>query len=412
MRLSSSLLFCLWAHTAAAAPVPVEISANGGLLRGGKPWFVKGAAGDTRLAEMQACGANSFRTWSTTDLDKLLPEAEARGLTVCAGIWLESECNWFSYHRPADCEKQTRRVLEQVKQYMDSPALLFWGLGNESEGDGTNAAYWQQINRLARAVHELDPHHPTFTAVAGFSPAKKAGVDQYAPALDFIGINTYAALPGLREHLASMHWTRPWVITEYGPRGFWESPRAPWGAPLEQTSSEKAAMLEAAYQKTIAPGGTCLGSYAFLWGHKQEATTTWFGLFTDKGERTASLDVLQRLWTGREPSNRAPEVRQLDFSAARKVVKAGETLTAKVDAADPDRDPISVRWEIQPDLIRRGQEGREIPYQPVSGCIIATSHDGVTLTTPSTPGDYRLFVWVLDGAGNAGTANAPFRVEK
>ena len=181
---------------------------------------------------------------------------------------------------------------------------------------------------------------------------------------------------------------------------------------MEQTSSEKAAMLEAAYHKAIAPGGSCLGSYAFLWGNKQEATATWFGLFTDKGERTAAVDVLQRLWTGKYPSNRAPEVRRLEFFAARKVVKAGEAFTARVDAADPDGDPISVRWEIQSDVVRRGPEGRELPHEPVPGCIIVTSHNEVTIVAPDNPGDYRLFAWVLDGAGNAGTANAPFRVER
>jgi endo-1,4-beta-mannosidase len=51
--------------------------------------------------------------------------------------------------------------------YRNHPALLAWGLGNEVEGDGTNVAFWQQLDRLALLVKELDPAHPTFTAAAG-----------------------------------------------------------------------------------------------------------------------------------------------------------------------------------------------------------------------------------------------------
>jgi hypothetical protein len=34
----------------------------------------------------------------------------------------------------------------------------------------------------------------------------------------------------------------------------------------------------------------------------------------------------------------------------------------------------------------------------------------LTVTAPATAGEYRLFVYVLDGKGHAGTANLPFRV--
>ena len=79
--------------------IPVVLTAAG-MTRGGKPYFVQGVGGDKRLPELAKRGGNSIRTWSTTGLDKILDEAHSLDLTVSAGIWLESECSWFSYKNP------------------------------------------------------------------------------------------------------------------------------------------------------------------------------------------------------------------------------------------------------------------------------------------------------------------------
>ena len=245
MRRAFAPLFLLLvlASDASAEAVAVEIVPGVGITRGGQPYFVKGVAGSGHLDELVGCGGNSIRTWTTDGLDGILDDAQQLGITVCSGIWLEPECSWFSYSNPEQCARQTERVKEIVLRHRDHPALLFWGLGNEAEGDGSNVAYWQQLEVLAKAVKTLDPAHPTFTAVAGLQPPKVLGLNTHTPSLDFVGINTYAALNGLRKYLAEVEWTRPWVVTEYGPRGFWESPRAPWGAPIEQASTEKAQFI-------------------------------------------------------------------------------------------------------------------------------------------------------------------------
>ncbi|MCX6847318.1 MAG: hypothetical protein NTY98_00190, partial [Verrucomicrobia bacterium] len=93
-----------------AAPLPVKVDVKNGMLRGGKPYFVKGAGGEKHLGILAARGGNSLRTWSTDGLDVLLEKAESLGLTISAGIWLESECSWFSYANAEHCAKQTERV--------------------------------------------------------------------------------------------------------------------------------------------------------------------------------------------------------------------------------------------------------------------------------------------------------------
>jgi len=391
------------------AAIPVSVDALTGITRGGNPYFVKGAGGSDHLEQLAARGANSIRTWNTSGLDDILNRAAKLGLTVSAGIWLESECGWFSYQNPAHCDKQAERVRKEVTRYRDHPALLAWGLGNEAEGDGTHSAYWRQIDRLALLVRSLDPAHPTFTAIVGMNPAKAAGMNAHAPHLDYVGINTYGGIFGLRKHLEKIDWKRPWMLTEWGPRGFWESPKSQSGAPLEQTSSEKAEMIRKAYQKVISPDGGCLGSYAFVWGWKFETTATWFGIFTHEGETTSVADALQEAWCGGKPANQAPAVEALRGVPASSV-PAGSSFDASVRATDPDGDPLVWHWAVLPEQQRHNSSARQAMPMSVSGAITNASDDSVSVTVPDKPGIYRLHVWVKDGKGHAATANTPFEV--
>ena len=394
---------------APSTAIPVRVDAATGMTRGGQPYFVKGAGGSGRLEELAARGANSIRTWNTAGLASILDEAEKLGLTVSAGIWLESECSWFSYQNPAHCAKQVERVRKEVILHRDHPALLAWGVGNEAEGDGTNTAYWQQLDRLAQLVKELDPAHPTFTAIAGMNPVKAAGLDTHVPHLDFVGINSYGAIFSLRKHLSKMGWKRPWMLTEWGPQGFWERPKTTFGAPLEQTSSEKAAMLRRAYQSAIFPDGGCLGSYVFLWGWKFEATVTWFGLLTHEGHTTASADALQEMWAGSKPANQAPAIESL-LGVPKSPLEAGGTFDARVDATDPDGDTLAWHWAVLPEAGKH-VPGKRLPMPaPVGTTASEPTCNRVAVTAPDKPGIYRLHAWVSDGMGNAATANVPFEV--
>ena len=391
--------------------VPVKIVPEGGITRGGEPYFIKGAGGTVHLDELTATGGNSIRTWTTNGLGEILDDAARRGLTVCAGIWLEPECNWFSYSKPEHCARQAARVQEEVLKHRDHPALLFWGLGNEAEGDGGNDAYWKQLEVLAKAVKAIDPAHPTFTAVAGLSPQKAAGLNAHTPSLDFVGINTYGALNRLREHLVKVQWTRPWVVSEYGPRGFWESPRTSWDAPLEQTSTEKAGAIRKAYQTTLQPAGACWGGYVFLWGQKQEATSTWFGIFTESGESTATRDVMHELWKGEPSPDHAPEIKGFTSAAAKKEIAPGSEFTAVAEATDADGDPLAWHWSVTAEHAGRDAKGRERVTKPLPEWLIKAEGPTATFLVPTKPGAYRVHLRVTDHRNRAATANFPILVK-
>lgn len=405
------LLFSFATTHAAAEAVPVKIVPGVGITRGGEPYFVKGAAGDKYLDELVAAGGNSFRTWTTNGLGPILEAALQRGLTVCAGIWLEPECSWFSYAKPEHCARQTERVKKEVLQYRDHPALLFWGIGNEAEGDGENAAYWKQLEVLAKAVKESDPAHPTFTAVAGLQPAKVAGLQAHTPSLDFVGINTYGALHALRDYLTKANWTRPWVVTEYGARGFWESPRTTWNAPIEPTSGNKARDIRKGYEAAIKPAGDCWGGYVFLWGQKQEATSTWFGIFTETGEATAVLDLMHELWKGQPPTDHAPDLKSLTSAAAKKEIAAKGEFTAQAEASDADGDPLTYHWTVTPESSGRDNKNKERKTKPLPQCVITAKGPSATFRAPEKPGDYRVHLRVTDSRKRAATGNFPIKVK-
>jgi hypothetical protein len=398
------------AAVSAHAAIPVRVGVDG-MFRGGGPYFVKGAGGSGCMEKLAARGANSIRTWTTKGLAEILDQAHQLGLTVSAGIWLENECGWFSYSNPEHCDKQAERVRKEVMAFRDHPALLAWGIGNEVEGDGTHVAFWHQLDRLALLVKELDPAHPTFTSVAGLSPAKADGLNAHAPNLDFVGINTYGGVVSLRRHLDKIGWKRPWMLTEWGPRGFWESKKSASGAPIEQTSTEKSAMILQGYQKAIFPEGGCLGSYLFVWGWKFEATATWFGVFTHEGETTSVADAVQEAWGAGKPVNHAPSIEPMR-GVPKSTVVAGQSFEVRAAAADPDGDTLAWHWAVLPEHNNPHSNTRPSMPKAVAGTITGTPGDQVRVNAPRQPGVYRLYAWVKDGNGHVATANMPFEVRE
>ena len=254
-------------------------------MRNGKPYFVKGAGGDGSKTLLRDCGGNSFRTWGADNLEPKLAEAQRLGLTVTVGVWLGTR-EYFDYHDAAAVAAQKETVRKAILRYRDSPALLIWALGNEMEvGEQDDADMWAAIEDLAKMAHELDPNHPTMTVVAEIGGDKVAQINAHCPDIDIVGINCYGGGPSVAARYKAAGGVKPYIITEYGPAGVWEQRANAWGAVPEPSSTEKAASYRATYEKSIAGQPLCLGSYAFTWGNKQEATATWFGLLLPDGSR-------------------------------------------------------------------------------------------------------------------------------
>ncbi|MEL7311811.1 MAG: glycoside hydrolase family 2 TIM barrel-domain containing protein [Pseudomonadota bacterium] len=402
--------FAMETATSTAIPVAlIETDSGWQLRRGGEDYFIKGAGGDADIETLATLGANSLRLWGADDIGDTLDAAHKAGLSVTVGIWLGHERHGFDYSDQQQVADQLARVRETVLKYRDHPALLIWSLGNEMEGfeAGDNPKIWEAVNDAAALVKQLDPHHPTMTVTAEIGGARVRYVHEVCDAIDIHGINSYGGAPSLVERLDAAGATKPYILTEFGPRGAWEAPQTSWGAVLEPTSSEKADQYATAYERAIASQpGRALGGYAFTWGHKVEATDTWFGMLLRDGASLASADQMQEIWSGEPATRPAPSISAIELSAPPEL-EPGAKLTAKVDIGGT----AELEWVLYPetgDYLTGGD------YRPaliaVDNAIVEAQENRAVVRVPEEPGFYRLAVYARDGNGKAATANVPIRV--
>jgi hypothetical protein len=400
----------------------VKIVQNGTaftLTRDGEPFYIKGIVGQARLDLAKQFGANSTRTYTSGNASSVLESAKTQCMTALIGFELSKiPTDYAAAQYTAGKRNEVMTVVSALK---DHPALLVWALGNEVNGGADVQAAWQFIGELAQLIHSLDPNHPVITVLAGSGTPTINNVALWATGIDALGINSYGPLMNADADVTRSNFKGPFIVTEWGPTGHWESPNTSWTRPIEQTSGEKATIYQQRYDYIFAHRDHALGSYVFLWGQKQERTPTWYGMFlensTDLGlaaESCPTVDVMDLKWSGAFPANRAPAVAALTLDGKRPIdsvtLTAGQTVQAQVTAIDAEMDTLSFVWEILQEPTQLGTGGAREPRPPRVGTPQKGTTPTLTVTAPATVGEYRLFVYVLDGNGHAGTANFPFRV--
>jgi len=389
------------------------------LLRDDEGFYMEGAVAGGHLDALAAAGANAVRMRPRSET---LDRAAQLGLAAMVNLPVRGERNGMDWDDEEQVAEQQRKVLEVVDSFRAHPAVMMWSVGNELDwippGRPHSPRLWERLNDLARAIREVDPDHLICTVVGtGRFGEKLQQMAQECTDFDLLGINTYGDIAEVAE-LARRHWPKPYVIAEWGPTGHWQVPKTKWGAPIEQTSTEKARTVFDRYTDIIlADPANCLGSFVFYWAEKQETTHTWYGLFRD-GLKTESIDVMTRIWSGAWPENRAPAVLELSVMGADDRanirLEPGQLCEAKVVCYDPDDDPLTLNWDIRPEVeIPEASYagGGEKPAQPIAGLVEESQGTHVRFAAPDEEGPCRLFVQITDGQGNAGYANVPFLVE-
>jgi hypothetical protein len=407
-----------------AGPAKVEIRKEDGgfrLYREGRPYFIKGAVyggdpnGQFPMKDLAARGANSVRASGA----RILDEAQRLGIAVLVNLPMRMESvHKFDYSNPQAVRQQFEEMKKRVMDLKDHPAVLMWAIGNELSVDYKDRNVWNAVNDVAKLIHEVDPNHPALTVIGdgSINGGDIQEILRRAPDLDLLGINYYKGVEEVPAKIRANNWNKPYVVTEWGPSGDWQVARTAWKAAIEESSTEKAQRYLERYQNTMLKDTErCLGSYVFIWQWRQERTHTWYGMFLESGERTESVNVMQYVWTGQWPANRAPRVEGLaidgKLAADNVYLKPGSRHSATLKARDPENDPLTIRWEIMPEVVRGGYAGMgEKRSQPIPGLVQKTGEREIVFAAPEQEGAYRVFVFALDGRGNAATANIPFFV--
>ena len=416
----SLLLACCWsgrvqAETPRPSVVKVEVTSDGfQLIRNSEPFLIKGVGGDRFLPELKTAGGNSIRTWGADKVGPVLDEAQKLGLTVTVGIWLGHERHGFNYNDADQVAQQFDAARKVIETYKDHPAVLLWGIGNEMEGyeNGGNAAIWSAINNIASMAKRIDPNHPTITVVAEIGGDRVKNIHRLCPDIDIVGINSYAGGASIPKRYREAGGKKPYVLTEFGPAGIWEVPKNGWGSAPELTSTEKAESYRAVYQQAVLGNrNQCLGGYAFVWGNKQEASATWFGMLLPDGSRLGAVDALTEVWTGHPPTNRCPTIKALKLEGSDQLEPNG-TVRVTLDAIDPESGPLKVQWILQkePESLGTGGDAEEIP-PTFAEAIIKSNEKSVEVKMPNDGGGYRLFAYVRDNHGGAAVGNVPLFVK-
>jgi len=399
----------------AAAPVSIKsINNQYKLFRYDEPYFIKGAGGKLHFDQIAQYGGNSIRTWGTDNAGAILDEAARLGLTVTLGLWVGHEGHGFDYDNEDAIAKQLERFRQDVLKYKDHPALLMWGVGNEVNMNYSNYKVWDAIEGIAKMISEEDGgRHPIMTVIAGSGKKDIQLIQKKCPHIEVLGINSYAGLVNVPQELDDAAWKKPFIVTEWGPNGYWEVETTTWGAAFEQSSTEKAETYVERYQDLVSKtADNLLGSYVFLWGHKQEATPTWFGLFLEDGKETAAVDAMQFLWNGAWPVNRAPKIKDLTI-LNQSENKSDIHLTAnmdyqfKISLPIPEGNGLTYKWEIL------DGHARELEYDSlVKGMDVVEGPETIAqFNAPEKKGPYRLYVYIYDEHNHAATMNLPFYID-
>lgn len=389
---------------------------------------IRGAGGDGHLSTARSSGADALRTWGLDELPRVLPMAEAKGLRVSAGIWLPHPPSFYENCTDLSADPFWRAELEQyvaaVRVFKNSPAILWWTVGNEMELEtdlfAGNDCVWKRVEWAVQAVKAEDPNHPVGTVLAGCLEPKVRNILRLTPSLEFLGLNSYGddALkvgPDLRD----WGWTKPYALMEFGPSGHWASPTTEWDAYIEESTTEKAVRYSGTCH-TCFEDDMCIGSFAFVWGWKWEKTGTWYNLFNEWDAVTHNVAVdcpncqsevmasLEKCWTGTARRNLPPSIfgvqvdgaalPDLSFVAPQKFA-----MTLEVNATHPlGKDMVAI-WAVTEELVSGAIGGAFEETNPLLHGVWAQDAEGatsaglsVTLNTAmlKTGGMYRLYVFV------------------
>ncbi len=423
LQLAESSQEQLWGERKPAAMSTPAVTGEPGsfaLTVDGQPFYIRGVAynvsGDWRdgklvptrrqlendFAAIRAMGANTIRRYGNSAYDhNILTVAAEHDLKVLFGFWLDHDVNYLT--DDAKLAALEARVLDTVRRYRDHPAVLGWCLGNEVWGmlhhrfaqpylAAVRQAHVQFVEQLAVKIKTIDPHHVVMVAHEHSPQLSGALLDfaRGAPSVDVIGVNSYYQrdIDELHQLLWQADASRPYIISEFGPDGYWHATytrQDARGQFLEAPASIKAMLYAQRWERHVqAHAGVNLGGVAYCWRDRFEGTATWFGLSDLEGQFKPAYYALRQAWTG-QAAPTSPRVIDL-----RAVTGWSQGRDVPLHAVVRDASPrATISWRVHG------------PNFSGHGAALTVSPDDPThalLRLDGAAGTYRVYVRVTEPA--------------
>lgn len=354
--------------------------------------------------------------YDTLNLLETLNKAQELNLAVVVDIPLPSYNSSPEFYEDKVLFFQLHKEVEEiVTKYKDHPALLYWNLGNEIKFPNfyKRTSFFDSYNSLLNLMHELDPNHPISTTFNYPNKLKILGIITRSPKLDFISFNVFGTLSSFQSKIKPIKllWNGPYLISEWGINGPWETSFTAWNAPIEETSTKKAEQIKDRYKTYLQrqEDPRSLGNLVFYWGHKIEVTPTWFSFFGENREKTQITFELENIWKKSNEEYTGPELEYLllnEKGAMDNVILFPETQ-AEVEVILPQNNDqeLEFYWEIR----------KESWYVEDESILIddfrhQKRENKAVFRTPADEGAYRLYVYLRNNTEYFATANFPFYV--
>lgn len=376
--------------------------------------------------QIRSMGANTIRRYAPSVYDiNILNVAEEKGLNVLYGFWFDPTVDYFT--DSATLLNYEKKVIHYVKKFKERQNIIAWNLGNETWGlqkkyfakpylTLTRKAYLNFLEKLAREIHEVDPSRPVFVTeeLEHYQlPSTIYEMKVNLPSVNVIGINAYYEdnLKILEETFQKFDTLRPYVVTEFGPKGYWSEEFGAYrndSLLIETSSLLKAQWYQQQWKQYIEKNrGNNLGGFAYCWRDRYEGTNTWFGITDMKGRRKPAYYALKEAWTDEVFSIEFPEIYIVGSwypleAGESSASSAGQASWQGAAVVNQYEGSLTYEWEVydemtlkKMDLIRRSLMENKF----------------VQLDIPQKSGSYRVYVYATDSLGNVITASRPLLIQ-
>lgn len=399
----------------------------------GKPFYIKGVAYNSGhdwrdgnfplskkqilndLKKIKEMGANTIRRYNPTINDvNILRAADETDLKVLYGFWFDPEIDY--YKDSVKVNEYLKKVETTVLKYKHHPSLIGWSVGNETWGllkhqfskpylTKVRISYLQMLEQMAKTIHQLDPDRLVFSSMEHdeYQTAGEIGafVD-WAPSIDVVGINSYyiPQISALNRTFTSIDTTRPYLVSEFGPKGYWKPEYSNMKNDLafEDSDREKASYYVNEWRNYVAKyEGQNIGGFAFCWRDRFEGSSTWFGLTDMKGRLKPAYFALKNEWTNKK---------SLSEPLAVYIISPERTIYTNNNYAFHafSNLPIPKNYKFEWSLCREDR----LDY--MAGLTPIDDGRSISIDMPKNSAVYRLYLSVISPDGKVSTASSAFRV--